>query len=130
MTIFLTTQYLDEADALADRVGIINQGRVVAEGTPDELKRSIGQDLIVAEVDGDDPTVLERLRVLNGIDEVSCDAGRIVVSTKDGPAELSPVAIALNATSLRVRTLTLRTPTLDDVFMELTGSHIQEAVPA
>ena len=52
MTIFLTTQYLDEADALADRVGIIDRGRLVAEGTPDELKRSIGQDVIVADVDG------------------------------------------------------------------------------
>jgi len=130
MTIFLTTQYLDEADTLADRVGIIDQGRVVAEGTPEELKRSIGQDLIVAEVEGNDPTVLTSLRLLNGIDAVSYEAGRIIVSTKDGPAELSPVAIALNATSLRVRALTLRTPTLDDVFMELTGSHIQEAVPA
>ncbi len=98
MTIFLTTQYLDEADALADRVGIIDQGRVVAEGTPDELKRSIGQDLIVAEVEGDDPTALASLRLLNGIDAVSYETGRIVVSTNDGPAELSPVAIALNAT--------------------------------
>lgn len=110
MTIFLTTQYLDEADALADRVGIIDQGRVVAEGTPEELKRSIGQDLIVADVDGDDPTALVRLQALSGIEAVSCEAGRIVVSTKDGPAELSPVAIALNSTSLRVRALTLRTP--------------------
>ena len=57
------------------------------------------------------------------------EAGRIVVSTKDGPAELSPVAVALGAASLRVKALTLRTPTLDDVFMELTGSHIQDAVP-
>ena len=71
MTIFLTTQYLDEADALADRVGIIDRGRVVAEGTPDELKRSIGQDLIVAEVEGDDPSALASLRLLNGIDAVS-----------------------------------------------------------
>jgi ABC-2 type transport system ATP-binding protein len=130
MTIFLTTQYLDEADALANRVGIIDQGRVVAEGTPEELKRSIGQDLIVAEVDGEDPTAVARLRVLKGIDAVSYEAGRIIVSAKDGPAELSPVAIALNGTSLRVRALTLRTPTLDDVFMKLTGSHIHEAAPA
>jgi ABC-2 type transport system ATP-binding protein len=130
MTIFLTTQYLDEADALADRVGIVDQGRVVAEGTPEELKRSIGQDLIVAEVEGDDPAAVSSLRMLNGIDAVSYEAGRIVVSTKDGPAELSPVAIALHATTLHVRALTLRTPTLDDVFMGLTGSHIQEAVPA
>lgn len=130
MTIFLTTQYLDEADALAGRVGIIDQGRLVAEGTPDELKHSIGRDLIVADVDGDDPTVVEKLQLLNGVDAVSFEAGRVVVSTKDGPAELSPVAIALGSTSLRVTALTLRTPTLDDVFMKLTGSHILRAVPA
>ena len=52
MTIFLTTQYLEEADELADRVGIINDGRLVAEGTPEELKRSVGNDVIVARVDG------------------------------------------------------------------------------
>ena len=57
---------------------------------------------------------------------MSYEEGRIVVSTKDGPAELSPVALALGATSLRVKALTLRTPTLDDVFMELTGSHIAD----
>ncbi len=130
MTIFLTTQYLDEADALADRVGIIDRGRIVAEGTPEELKRSIGQDVIVADVDGHDRTVLAKLQALQGVDDVSYEEGRIVVSTRDGPAELSPVAIALGATSLRVKTLTMRTPTLDDVFMELTGSHIQEGVPA
>jgi ABC-2 type transport system ATP-binding protein len=130
MTIFLTTQYLEEADALADRVGIIDGGRVVAEGTPEELKRSVGRDLIVAEVEGDDAVALAGLRGLEGVDAVSSEAGRIVVSTCDGPGQLSPVAIALGAASLHVRTLTLRTPTLDDVFMELTGSHIREAVPA
>ena len=62
MTIFLTTQYLEEADALADRVGIISGGRLVAEGSPDALKHSVGQDVIVAEVDGDDPGALARLR--------------------------------------------------------------------
>jgi ABC-2 type transport system ATP-binding protein len=130
MTIFLTTQYLDEADALADRVGIIKGGRLVAEGSPAELKRSLGQDLIVAEVGGEDPTVVGTLELLPGVDAVSSVAGRIVVSTKDGPAGLSPVAVALSGTSLEVKTLTLRTPTLDDVFMELTGSHLHEAVPA
>jgi ABC-2 type transport system ATP-binding protein len=130
MTIFLTTQYLDEADALASRVGIIDRGRVVAEGTPEQLKRSIGQDLIVADVEGEDPTVPAKLELLDGVDAVVHERGRIVVSTRNGPAELSSVAIALGATSLRVKSLTLRTPTLDDVFMELTGSHIQDAVPA
>ena len=125
MTIFLTTQYLEEADTLADRVGIISDGRLVAEGPPEVLKRSIGQDLIVAEVRGDDPTVLDRLRELAVVDAVSSEDGRITVGTSDGPAALSPVALALGATSLHVTTLTLRTPTLDDVFRELTGSHIE-----
>jgi ABC-2 type transport system ATP-binding protein len=125
MTIILTTQYLDEADALADRVGIIDGGRLVAEGSPAALKRSIGKDLIVADVDRDDPSVLRTLEKLPGVDAVSAEHGRIIVSTADGPAELSPVAIALDKTALKVKSLTLRTPTLDDVFMELTGSHIE-----
>jgi ABC-2 type transport system ATP-binding protein len=124
-TIFLTTQYLDEADALADRVGIIARGALVAEGTPDALKRSIGKDVIVAEVDGEDSLVIHSLEKLKGVDSVTADHGRIVVSTSDGPAGLSPVAVALHETSLEVKSLTLRTPTLDDVFMELTGSHIR-----
>ncbi len=124
MTIFLTTQYLDEADALADRVGIIDGGRLVAEGTPAALKRSIGKDLIVADVDQLDPAVVRTLEKLPGVDAVTTEHGRIIVSTSDGPAGLSPVAIALDKTALKVKTLTVRTPTLDDVFMELTGSHI------
>ncbi len=70
MTIFLTTQYLDEADALADRVGIIDGGRLVAEGTPAALKRSIGKDLIVADVDRLDPAVVRTLEKLPGVDAV------------------------------------------------------------
>jgi ABC-2 type transport system ATP-binding protein len=130
MTIFLTTQYLDEADVLADRVGIIDRGRVVAEGTPEELKRSVGEDLIVAEIEGDDPSVLTKLRMLAGVEAVSRDDERIVLRTQNGPAELSPVAIALGSSSIKVKSLTLRTPTLDDVFTRLTDSHIEEALSA
>jgi ABC-2 type transport system ATP-binding protein len=128
MTVFLTTQYLDEADALADRVGIIAQGELVAEGTPDALKRSIGRDLIVAEVEGHDPAGVRSLESLPGVDAVTSDQGRISVSTLDGPAGVSAVAIALHQMALDVKSLTLRTPTLDDVFMELTGSHIEGGV--
>ena len=85
MTIFLTTQYLEEADALADRVGIIDGGRLVAEGTPAALKRSIGKDLIVADVDRLDPAVVRTLEKLPGVDEVTTEHGRIIVSTSDGP---------------------------------------------
>jgi ABC-2 type transport system ATP-binding protein len=128
MTIFLTTQYLDEADALADRVGIIAEGRLVAEGSPAELKRSLGHDVIVAHVEGDDPAAITRLSRLEGVDEVIADGGSIVVTTADGPSALSPVALLLGTSSLVVTSLTLRTPTLDDVFMELTGSSIEKHV--
>ena len=70
MTIFLTTQYLEEADELADRVGIISDGLIKAEGSPTDLKRGIGADLIVAEVAGDAETAADALRAIDGIDEV------------------------------------------------------------
>ena len=125
ITIFLTTQYLEEADSLAGRVGIISHGRLVAEGAPDALKRTVGSDLIVAEIEGEDPEVLGRLRALDGVDNVSLTEGTIVVSSPSASAALSPVAIELEKSRLTVRTLTFRTPTLDDVFRELTGSHIE-----
>ena len=126
MTIFLTTQYLEEADALAGRVGIIDRGRLVAEGTPAELKRSVGADVIVARVGGDPAAVAPALRRVPGIRQVDVhEGGELVIATDDGPATLSPVAVALAASDARVRELTLRTPTLDDVFLELTGSRIE-----
>ena len=126
MTIFLTTQYLEEADQLAHRVGIINGGKIVAEGTPEELKRTVGTDLVVVEVDGDDGRAKEVLDQLDVVDSVSMAGHEILAHTADGAAAVSPVAVALAQAGIRVRALTLRTPTLDDVFLELTGNRIQE----
>jgi ABC-2 type transport system ATP-binding protein len=125
MTIFLTTQYLEEADALADRVGIIDAGRIVAEGTPTELKRSIGTDVIVARVDGDANEVRAAVERVPGVLSVEARGSELIVATSDGSSTISPVAVALSACDVSVRDLTLRTPTLDDVFLELTGSRIQ-----
>jgi ABC-2 type transport system ATP-binding protein len=125
MTIFLTTQYLEEADALADRVGIIDHGRIVAEGTPAELKRTVGTDLIIVRVDGDGDAVCPAISRVPGVLSVDSRGSEVVVSTHDGSATVSPVAVALSACEVRVRDLTLRTPTLDDVFLELTGGHIR-----
>jgi ABC-2 type transport system ATP-binding protein len=124
-TIFLTTQYLEEADELADRVGIISQGRLVAEGTPDELKRTVGTDVIVARADGLTEATLRALRSVRGVDAVAEAGGEVMVHAGDGAAVMSPVAVALHATGASVVSLTLRTPTLDDVFLQLTGSHLQ-----
>jgi ABC-2 type transport system ATP-binding protein len=121
MTIFLTTQYLEEADALADRVGIIAQGRLVAEGPPAVLKRAIGHDTIVVETEGVDPRALDAVRRLPEVESASMAQGMITVSAPDSATAINSVVVALSATDLTVRSLIVRTPTLDDVFRSLTG---------
>jgi ABC-2 type transport system ATP-binding protein len=125
MTIFLTTQYLEEADELAHRVGIIDRGRIVAEGTPEELKRSVGTDVIVARVAGDAEAARPLLDAVPGVLGVEAHGNELVISTSNGAGVISPAAVALAGSNLTVRDLTLRTPTLDDVFLELTGTHIE-----
>ncbi|MGQ0825723.1 MAG: ATP-binding cassette domain-containing protein [Actinomycetota bacterium] len=125
MTIFLTTQYLEEADELAHRVGIINEGRLVAEGSPQELKRSIGSDVIVARVEGDIEIAKKAVEGVDGVGPVEAHGEELTIATASGAASISPVAVALNGCDVRVRELTLRTPTLDDVFLELTGNRIE-----
>jgi ABC-2 type transport system ATP-binding protein len=125
VTVFLTTQYLEEADALAHRVGIIDAGRIVAEGTPSGLKRSIGTDVIVVRVEGDAVAALGAVEHEPGVLQVDARGHELVVSTSDGPATVSHVAVALARAGTTVRDLTLRSPSLDDVFLELTGNRIQ-----
>src|SRR5258707_11092420 len=83
MTIFLTTQYLEEADELAHRVGIIDHGRIVAEGTPAELKRSVGSDVIVARVDGDAARVRQVVAGVPGVHGVEAHRNELVITTSD-----------------------------------------------
>jgi len=123
MTILLTTQYLEEADELADRVGIVDRGTLVAEGTPTELKRSIGTDVVVARIEGDADAAKQALHGVYGVVAVEGRDHELTISVDDGSSAIGPVAIAFHDASIRVRDLTLRTPTLDDVFLELTGAH-------
>jgi ABC-2 type transport system ATP-binding protein len=127
MTILLTTQYLEEADALADRVGIIAKGRLVAEGTPTELKRSIGSDVIAIRINpADGERALAALENFAGVDAVEVSGEQLIVSATNGAAIVSPVAVALSENDISVSELTLRTPTLDDVFLHTTGVRMQE----
>jgi ABC-2 type transport system ATP-binding protein len=125
ITIFLTTQYLEEADELAHRVGIIDNGRIVAEGTPTELKKAVGADVIIVRVDGDPGSACSVLERVEGVQGVEVHGSELVIATEAGSATISPVAVALATTEVVVRDLTLRTPTLDDVFLDLTGTHIE-----
>ena len=126
VTIFLTTQYLEEADALADRVGIISQGRLMAEGTPAELKRSLGNDVIVVQVDGQTDAARAAVENLEGVVDVDSSDGEVIIQVVNGAAHISDVALALNERNVDVRELTLRTPTLDDVFLSVAGARMEQ----
>jgi ABC-2 type transport system ATP-binding protein len=125
MTIFLTTQYLEEADELAGRIGIIDRGSIVAEGTPVELKRAVGSDVIVARLAHDAAPVVDAIAGVAGVRSVEPHGTELVIATENGSAAVSPVAVALAGCGIDVRELTLRTPTLDDVFLDLTGSRLE-----
>ena len=125
VTIFLTTQYLEEADELADRVGIISQGKLVAEGTPTELKRSIGSDMIVTQIEGDLHIASEAVKNIRLVEGVDARDGELSISVSNGAESIGNVAIALNQSGVNVREIMLRTPTLDDVFLQVTGDRMQ-----
>ena len=126
VTIFLTTQYLEEADELADRVGIINRGRLMAEGTPSELKRSLGNDVIIAQVDGQAEQARDAVLNLEGVVGVDAAGSDVIIQASNGAAVISSVALALNERRVDVREITLRTPTLDDVFLSVAGARMEE----
>ena len=122
VTIFLTTQYLEEADALAGRIGIIDRGALAAQGTPEDLKRARGSDLIIAKLDGEVNSAVEALKSLPSIAGIEVHGEELTLSVGNGAALISSVALALNDHGVAVRELTLRTPTLDDVFLQVTGA--------
>jgi len=130
MTIFLTTQYLEEADQLADRIGIINDGKLVVEGTPSALKRKTGQDLIVVTCREQPPSVLSKLRKIKGITKVDQIDGEILLSSAHGAESIAGVAVELERSNVKIKQLTLRETSLDDVFLAYTGNRLnkQEAL--
>jgi ABC-2 type transport system ATP-binding protein len=123
VTVFLTTQYLEEADLLADRVGIIDHGRIVAEGTPASLKAEIGRPTVEAlPADGTESVALER--VLARFGELQPSTTGVAVRL-DGRGDLAEVVRALDSAALRVADLHLHAPTLDDVFLAKTGRSLE-----
>ena len=126
VTIFLTTQYLEEADKLADRVGIINQGVLAAEGTPAELKRSLGSDVIIAQVDGDAEEARRAVGDLPAVEQVDAYGNEVVARVSHGAAHIGAVALALNQSGVELREIRMHTPTLDDVFLSVTGERFEE----
>jgi ABC-2 type transport system ATP-binding protein len=125
-TVLLTTQYLEEADQLADRISVVDSGRVVAEGTPEELKSRLGGDRL--DVVLHDAAALDRAAALIGRvagerPEIEADARRIGVGVRSRVAALTEVVRALEEEGIEVEDVALRRPTLDEVFLHLTGGH-------
>jgi ABC-2 type transport system ATP-binding protein len=127
VTIFLTTQYLEEADVLADRVGIIDHGHIVAEGTPSELKDEIGRPSVHATPVRDEEADRVAAVLARFGDPVSGAVRDIAVRLRDGTAGLADVVRALDAEGLVVANLELQQPTLDDVFLDKTGRSLEGA---
>ena len=124
-TVLLTTQYLEEADQLADRISMLKEGRVVAEGTPDELKAELGADWLDLELS--DPADIPRVLALVGglaDGEVRVENLRVSIPVKDRTRALVEVATSLNEAKIEPEDITLRRPTLDEVFLHLTGAGV------
>ena len=129
-TVLLTTQYLDEADQLADRVSVIEHGRVIAEGSPDDLKRRLGGDRV-------DTVIADGARLTEAVDAISratgaapsvdADTRTVTVEVDDGARALAQIVRELDAAHLSVDDLALRRPTLDEVFLHLTGGGTLES---
>ena len=123
VTVFLTTQYLEEADLLADRVGIIDHGRIVAEGTTASLKAEIGRPTVEAlPANGTETRSLED--VLRRFGELQPSTAGVAVRL-DGRGDLAEVVRALDSAQIRVADLHLHAPTLDDVFLAKTGRSLE-----
>jgi ABC-2 type transport system ATP-binding protein len=123
-TVLLTTQYLDEADQLADRISVIDHGRVIADGSPDQLKSKLGGDRIDVVVHRADQLAVTAAtvgRAAGAEPEVDPVTRRVSVPVRDRVAALTESARALADTGVAVEDIALRRPTLDEVFLHLTG---------
>jgi ABC-2 type transport system ATP-binding protein len=128
-TVFLTTHYLDEADALCDRLAIIDHGRIVATGTPDELKRQVAGDVVTVGVDGERERALRMLAAQPFVREASEDDEENVLRLYVDRGETAMPAILrlLDGAGIHLVTLSLARPSLDDVFLRQTGRSLREA---
>jgi ABC-2 type transport system ATP-binding protein len=128
VTVFLTTHYLEEADRLADRLAIIDHGRIVAEGTPAEMKASIGGGVVTVAVEHsrqqDAAVVLDRLE---GLKELRTDASGLTLFVEDGTGVVANVIRLLDAAAIPVGSVAISQPSLDEVFLRATGSRLEGA---
>lgn len=125
-TIFLTTHYMDEADMLSDRISIIDHGRIVITGTPEELKSSLGEDVVYLET-GDDAKAREALQELEEIRSiVGSPRGLSITVSTDGSHCLPRIVERVRGAGIEVASVNLKKPTMDDVFVHYTGRELRD----
>jgi ABC-2 type transport system ATP-binding protein len=129
MTVFITTHYLDEADALCDRIAIMDHGEVVAEGTPAELKREISGEVVLVGLDATvTPRAAELLDTEAYVNKLeTADEGGLRLYVDDGATAIPQVLRRLDGAGLDLRSIELHRPSLDDVFLTKTGRSLRES---
>jgi ABC-2 type transport system ATP-binding protein len=130
VTVVLTTHYLEEADVLADRLVVMDGGLVVADDTSDRLKARLQGDVITLLVDGDLDAAEQAVRAAIEVRGLARDGAALLVTVERGDVALAPVLRALDAAGLSLRSVSVARPTLDDVFLTLTGRSLRESEAA
>ena len=125
-TVFLTTHYLDEADALCDRLFIIDRGVTVAVGTPDELKRRVSGDVVTLRVNGQLPAARALLAEQPIVQEIAVSDGDLRLTVERGEEALPVLLRVLDGAGITMSAISLARPTLDDVFLTLTGRSLRD----
>jgi ABC-2 type transport system ATP-binding protein len=125
-TVFLTTQYLEEADKLCDRLAIIDDGCIVAEGTPEQLKAQMGHDVVSVSLNGADPSTTEvALEGLPGLERVVAEPDGLALYVLDGASSIVEIVRRLERERISVGAISVARPSLDDVFLQATGRRLE-----
>jgi ABC-2 type transport system ATP-binding protein len=129
-TVFLTTQYLEEADKLCDRLAIIDDGRIVAEGTPEELKAGMGHDVVSVALNGADCAGTEAaLAGLPGLERIVAETDALALYVDDGASSIAEIVRRLDRDRIEVGGIAVSRPSLDDVFLKATGRRLEGSEP-
>jgi ABC-2 type transport system ATP-binding protein len=125
-TVFLTTQYLEEADKLCDRLAIIDDGRIVAEGTPERLKAEMGHDVVSVSLNGADLAATEAaLAGLAGLERLVAEPDALALYVEDGASSIAEIVRRLDGDRVHVGAISVARPSLDDVFLKATGRRLE-----